>query len=90
MDTEFAQKALADSKLFQDIVDHRKLYTSIKGADYENHSPQKINPIPPEGIIDKWEEDYMVMKQYMIYGESLSFSELIKRMKALKGRLNNL
>jgi len=90
MDTEFAQKALTDSKLYQDIVAHRKLYTSIRGVDYDNHSPQKINPVPPAGIIDKWENDYMVMQQYMIYGKSLSFSELIERMKELKGRLNNL
>ena len=90
MDTEFAQKALTDSKLYQDIVAHRKLYTSIRGVDYDNHSPQKINPIPPAGIISQWEKDYMVMQQYMIYGESLSFSELIERVKELKGRLNNL
>ena len=90
MDTEFAQKALTDSKLYQDIVAHRKLYTSIRGVDYDNHSPQKINPIPPAGIIDKWEKDYMVMQQNMIYGDSLSFSELIERVKELKSRLNNL
>ena len=90
MDTEFAKKALTDSKLYQDIVAHRKLYTSIRGIDYDNHSPQKINPIPPVGIIDQWEKDYMVMQQYMIYGESLSFAELIGRMKELKSRLNNL
>jgi hypothetical protein len=90
MDTEFAKKALTDSKLYQDIVDHRKLYTCIRGVDYDNHSPQKINPIPPAGIIDKWENDYMVMQQYMIYGESLSFLELIERVEELKSRLNNL
>lgn len=90
MDTEFAMKALKDSKLYQDIVDHRKLYTSIRGVDYDNHSPQKINPIPPAGIIDQWETDYKKMQQNMIYGKSLSFSDLIERMKELKSRLNNL
>ena len=65
-------------------------FSSIRGVDYDNHSPQKINPIPPVGIIDQWEKDYMVMQQYMIYGESLSFAELIGRMKELKGRLNDL
>jgi predicted nucleotidyltransferase component of viral defense system len=90
MDTEFAQKALTDSKLYQDIVAHRKLYTSIRGVDYDNHSPQKINPIPPAGIIDQWEKDYMVMQQYMIYGDSLSFSELIERIGQLKQKINEL
>jgi hypothetical protein len=90
MDTEFAKKALTDSKLYQDIVAHRKLYTSIRGVDYDNHSPQKINPIPPAGIIDQWEKDYMVMQQNMIYGDSLSFSELIERVKELRRRINVL
>ncbi|MEY4541847.1 MAG: hypothetical protein RLZZ306_3604 [Bacteroidota bacterium] len=90
MDTEFAKKALTDPKLYQDIVAHRKLYTSIRGVDYDNHSPQKINPIPPAGIIDQWKKDYKVMQQNMIYGGSLSFSELIGRVKELKDKLNNL
>jgi predicted nucleotidyltransferase component of viral defense system len=90
MDTEFSMIALKDSKLYQDIVAHRKLYTPIRGVDYKNHSPQKINPIPPIEIIDQWEKDYKIMQQNMIYGESLSFSELIERMKELRSRLNNL
>ena len=90
MDTEFAQKALTDSKLYQDIVAHRKLYTSIRGVDYDNHNPQKINPIPPAGIINQWEKDYMVMQQNMIYGDSLSFSELIERIGQLKQKINEL
>jgi hypothetical protein len=90
MDIDFAKKALTDSKLYQDIVAHRKLYTSISGVDYDNHVPQKINPIPPAGIIDKWEKDYMVMQEYMIYGKSLLFSELIGRMTELKNRINKL
>ena len=90
MDTEFALKALTDSKLYQDIIAHRKLYTPIRGIDYENHAPHNINPIPPTEIIDQWEKDYIVMQQSMIYGESLSFSALIERIEELKGRLNNL
>ncbi len=90
MDTEFAKKALTDSRLYQDIVAHRRLYTSIRGIDYENHSPQRINLIPPAGIIDRWEKDYIVMQQSMIYGKSLSFNELIERVQELKRRINGL
>jgi predicted nucleotidyltransferase component of viral defense system len=90
MDTEFGLKALSDLKLYHEIVAHRKLYTSIRGIDYENHSPKKINPIPPAAIIDKWEKDYMVMQQFMIYGQSLPFSKLIERLQELKKRINEL
>jgi predicted nucleotidyltransferase component of viral defense system len=90
MDTEFAEKALTDSKLYQDIVAHRRLFTPIRGIDYDNHVPQKINPIPPSEIIDEWQKDYEIMQGSMIYGESLSFSELIERIEELKKRFKSI
>jgi predicted nucleotidyltransferase component of viral defense system len=90
MDTEFAEKALADVKLYQDIVAHRRLFTPIRGIDYENHIPQKINPIPPPELVGKWQKDYEIMQSSMIYGESLAFSKLIERMEELKRRLQNM
>jgi predicted nucleotidyltransferase component of viral defense system len=90
MDTEFAEKALTDSKLYQDIVAHRRLFTPIRGIDYNNHIPQKINPIPPSEIIDEWQKDYEIMQGSMFYGESLSFSELIERIEELKKRFQGI
>ena len=90
MDTEFAEKAFTDSKLYQDIVAHRRLFTPIRGIDYDNHVPQKINPIPPSEIIDEWQKDYEIMQGSMIYGESLSFSELIERIEELKKRFKSI
>jgi predicted nucleotidyltransferase component of viral defense system len=90
MDTEFAEKALVDVKLYQDIVAHRRLFTPIRGIDYDNHIPQKINPIPPTEIIDEWQKDYEIMQDSMIYGESLSFSELIERIEELKKRFKSI
>jgi len=90
MDTEFAEKALTDSKLYQDIVTHRRLFTPIRGIDYDNHVPQKINPIPPSEIINEWQKDYEIMQGSMLYGESLSFSELIERIEELKKRFKSI
>lgn len=90
MDTEFAQKALADLTLYQDIVAHRQQFTPIRGIDYANHKPSLINPIPPNEIIDQWEKDYMVMRATMFYGKSLPFDKLIERVLELKGRINEL
>jgi predicted nucleotidyltransferase component of viral defense system len=90
MDTEFEEKALTDSKLYQDIVAHRRLFTPIRGIDYDNHVPQKINPIPPSEIINEWQKDYEIMQDSMIYGESLSFSELIERIEELKKRFKSI
>lgn len=90
MDTEFSEKALTNKKLYQHIVEHRKVITPIRGIDYANHAPEKINFIPPNEIIGEWEKDYNQMQESMIYIESLSFDKLLVRMAELKKRINNL
>ncbi|HSH68019.1 MAG TPA: nucleotidyl transferase AbiEii/AbiGii toxin family protein, partial [Bacteroidia bacterium] len=90
MDTEFSEKALTDKNLYQHIVEHRKVITPIRGIDYANHAPEKINFIPPKEIIGEWEKDYKQMQESMIYIESLSFDKLLVRMAELKKRINNL
>lgn len=90
MNTEFGKKALADKNLYQHIVEHRRTITPLRGIDYANHAPEKINPIPPENMIAAWKKDYEQMQQSMIYRESLSFDKLIVRLTELKKRINNL
>lgn len=90
MGTEFGIKALADKNLYQHIVEHRKTITPIRGIDYANHAPEKINPIPPDNMIAEWKKDYEQMQQSMIYRESLSFDKLIGRLTELKNRINKI
>lgn len=90
MNTEFAEKALTDGSLYQQLVEHRRTITPIRGIDYSNHTPDKINPVPPDGIIDLWEKDYEQMQQNMIYGESLPFNKLLEKIIELKERINKI
>ena len=90
MDTDFALAALNNKELYQAIVEHRKYLTPIRGINYTNHSPDKINPIPPDEIIGEWEKDYIAMQQSMLYNPSLSFDKLMARIKELKIRINNI
>jgi predicted nucleotidyltransferase component of viral defense system len=90
MDTEFADRALNDVRLYETIVEHRKRITPVRGIDYANHSPQSINIIPPDEIIGAWEKDYKVMSESMFFNDSLSFEKLIKRLNDLKSRINIL
>lgn len=84
MDTDYGRKALEDKNLYQHIVAHRKTFTPLRGIDYANHAPNKINPIPPDHLIAAWKKDYEQMQQSMIYRESLSFEKLIGRIQQLK------
>jgi hypothetical protein len=90
MDTEYAMAALSNHELYQTIVQHRAKLTPLRGIDYANHTPDKINPIPPDAIIGEWEKDYQAMQESMLYNPSLSFNKLIERMDELKSRINNL
>jgi len=90
MDSDHGKEALQDFELYKSIVDHREKFNTIRGIDYSNHRPDKLNIIPPVGIIKKWEEDYKSMQESMIYGESRTFSDLISRMKELNERFKEI
>jgi len=90
MDTDYAKTALNNMDLYHTIVEHRRTLTPIRGIDYANHTPEKINIIPPNEMIVQWEKDYVEMQQSMIYNLSLPFDKLIQRIKKLKKRINNL
>lgn len=90
MDTEYGKNALENQELFDKIVAHRKVFNSLKGIDYDNHIPSKINIIPPEKVIKDWKNDYQKMTEQMFYGDFLSFDGLIERIKELQKRVNEI
>lgn len=90
MKTEFAEKALQNQKLYNDIIKHRSIYTKISSIDYTLHQPKTLNPLPPDVLMNEWKKDYLKMQEQMIYGKSLSFEELIERIKELKTRINKM
>ena len=88
--TGYAEIALQDTDLYNTIVKHRSKFTPVSGIDYANHSPDKINIIPPDSIIKNWKQDYDIMKQAMIFDNPLSFDELIERLIELQKRINKI
>lgn len=90
MDTEFAEKGLGNKELYQHIVEHRKTITSLRGIDYANHAPGKVNPVPPDNLIAAWKKDYQQMQESMIYRESLSWNKLMERINELRKRIDKI
>lgn len=88
MDTEHGIEALKNTMLYNNIVAHRVKFNAIRGIDYTNHTPDKIRIIPPNTVIEKWEQDYQTMTSYMFFGNYLTFDELIKRITVLQNRIN--
>lgn len=90
IDTEFSKQALNDQNLYETIVEHRKIINPIKGIDYSKHSPSNIIIVPPGEVLSAWKDDYEIMRENMIYGESLSFDILMQRIQALQDRFHNI
>lgn len=89
MDTNHGMEALLDEDLYSTIVKHRSKFNLLRGIDYSKHSPEKISILPPKGKLKEWKNDYEIMRESMIYGESLSFDVLIDRISELEVRLKS-
>ncbi len=82
--------AIKEKELYNEIIDHRQIYTKISGIDYNFHQPKTLNPLPPKAIMNSWKNDYQKMQEEMINGDSLSFDDLIERIAEIKNRINAL
>lgn len=89
MDHEYGQEAIKDKELFETLVQHRSKYTPVRGISYDLHTKQTINFIPPAEVIQLWKKDYQAMQEFMIYGETLEFDNLLSRLQELKKRFQN-
>ena len=87
MKTDIADRALADKQLFGNIVEHRRKFIGLKGFDYSTLCAAKISIVPPEGVIDKWKQDYIQMCNSMMYGNYPDFDELMAYICELQERL---
>lgn len=90
MDTEFGKIALADKKLYSKIVEHRRKFYHVGYADYDRDYPGVIAFLPPERCLKEWEADYLAMSEHFVYGEHLSFDNLLKRIFELQERFRAL
>lgn len=89
MDKDFAMEAVNDDQLWETIRHHREIFTSVKDIDYSYDIRKNIVLIPPKKVIKNWESDYHAMQEQMVYGKSLSFPELIERMRELEERFHS-
>ncbi len=89
-DAGYADKALADEELYRSLVEHRRVFSAMRGIDYSGHTPSNIRIIPPKELLPLWEEDYRMMSEQFIYGETLPFDKLIDRISSIQARINAL
>lgn len=90
MQTPYADMALSNLALYNDIVNHRRKFYHVGYVDYDKELPQNINIVPSDALLSSFETDYNEMRNSFIYGESLDFSSLMKRMAELQARFRKI
>ena len=90
MDKPFALAAVHDDELWEHIRLHRMAFTAMLGVDYNDHMRLELCLTPPDKWLRDWQEDYQRMCATMIYGEKLSFEQLMQRIKELESRFRSI
>lgn len=85
--TPIAGRAIIDSVLYRQVVEHRRTFIGLRSFDYDTLYPATLNIVPPASVIEQWKSDYENMRLHMIYGESVSFEELINTLKDLNSKI---
>lgn len=88
--TPIVEKAIHDEQLYYQIVEHRRTFIGLHGFDYDTLYPDSLNIVPPETIIELWKADYENMRLHMIYGESVSFEELVQELREINEKIKDL
>ena len=90
MDTPIAEKALRDKRLYDSVIEHRRMFIGLKGFDYSTLQPKTLRIVPPADIIALWRKDYEEMQETMIYGDSLPFDKLMEKIRMLNDSINSM
>ena len=84
MGSPFAEEAIRDTKLYDDIIAHREAYNHLSFVDYEKLRREVISFLPPTEYLDAYREDYRRMSETYIYGDKPTWDELMTAMATLQ------
>lgn len=87
MQTPHGVEALDDHQLYDYLIKHRERYSRIPWVNYQSLKRPTISFIPPEDLLELLRQDYLTMQEQMIYGDTLSFNDLLDQLKKLQDQL---
>ena len=88
--SSLVEQAFDGKHIYEDIVNHRRKFYHVGYVDYDKELPQSILIVPSDALLPSYEADYNEMRGSFIYGESLDFSALMKRMAELQERFRKI
>ena len=90
MQTPYAAMALNDLVLYHEIVEHRRKFYHVGYVDYDKELPATIQIVPSDELMSSYEADYNEMKESFIYGQPLTFGELMEKITNLQEQFRAL
>ena len=88
--TPIAERAVNNAELYRQVLEHRRVFIGLRGFDYDTLYPATLHIVPPAAVIERWRADYESMRLHMIYGESVSFDELVDELHGLNDKIKEL
>ena len=62
----------------------------MRDFDYDTLYPEHLSLEIPSNVLDLWRKDYEPMQRTMIYGQSVTFDELLAEIRQLNIRIREL
>ena len=78
----FLEKAFLLCEEFQ--KDEPRTHYHVGYVDYDKELPANIQIVPSDELMSAYEADYNEMKESFIYGQSLTFADMMKRIRVLQ------
>jgi hypothetical protein len=85
-----ADRALHDEALYRAVVEHRRKFINLRDFDYDTLYPKHLSLEIPANVLELWRKDYETMQRTMIYGQSITFDELLAEMRQLNQCISEL
>ena len=83
-------KALHDEALYRAVVEHRRKFINLRDFDYDTLYPKHLSLEIPANVLELWRKDYETMQRTMIYGQSVTFDELLTEIRQLNLYISEL
>lgn len=88
--SSIAKEALVDYELFDRLLFHRERYSRLSWVNYSEMRNTHISFVPPDKVINLYENDYELMLEQMIYEEEPpSFDAIVEELKRLQSRIRS-
>jgi predicted nucleotidyltransferase component of viral defense system len=88
IDAGIADKAVADASLFEQVVEHRRVYFRQNWVDYTTMKRGTVEMTPKPGQLAEWRADYAAMQRDMFLTPPPPFEEVLAAVAAFQSRFN--